>query len=481
SFSAARPMQDLELTLQFDAPALASLNGTYVLSTLTTEQRSTLAQYGVVLPEAGTTTGSVDLRSVIPAIYNQGHDTSSPVTLRVKANNRWGGKTVTMVVTRPVYTMHKQAEGNAWSKSIYIDPVAAEDVATDIEGLGAKVAKHMSYQISSDGGATWADIATPVTDGKPMASGRSVDSDYMIRGCIAGTNIYSTDASTYHTEAEVAVPNGDFESLTEKIAITDLTMGGLYEVSVAFFIYSYQNTLSFTISEPVGWGTINHITCNYNGAANKNSWFVVPSTFNTNCYAKMYQDFGVGVEGTTHTEADHFANKTAQHGANAMVLQNVAWSLNGNTPDKSGGQFSTTYYCKNAPTNVNYTRSAGQLFLQDEVGEGNAYGTRPTVLSFYYLYGNQKDAAERGYAEVELLAGDDVIGTGTSLLSAQGSYTLASVPITYSIIDRKATRLRIKFKSSNASNITTADVTGWEQCSYGASLQVDNLTFTYGK
>ena len=46
---------------------------------------------------------------------------------------------------------------------------------------------------------------------------------------------------------------------------------------------------------------------------------------------------------------------------------------------------------------------------------------------------------------------------------------------------RRADRLRIQFVSTDASTIQTENVTSWYQCSYGAQLTVDNLTFVYDR
>ena len=158
-----------------------------------------------------------------------------------------------------------------------------------------------------------------------------------------------------------------------------------------------------------------------------------------------------------------------------MVVRNVAWDYNGKNPDTSGGPFNTTYYCKNKPTIAN--RSAGELSLD------TLFNVRPSVLSGYYKYTRDaQDATENAVVKVTILNGSTVIGEGSAELGAAGDYSHFTVPVTYSVTNKKATALKIMIKSSNRAegSIKTTDYLGTlEAWSYGAVLTIDNLTFTY--
>ncbi|MDD7404708.1 MAG: DUF4493 domain-containing protein, partial [Bacteroidales bacterium] len=175
---------------------------------------------------------------------------------------------------------------------------------------------------------------------------------------------------SFTTEDELAVPNGDFENLTQTISSSDILKDGIPQGGKYSIGFKYQNTQTFAISEPTGWGSINSITCNIN-SSNRNSWFVVPSTYNTTLSWRAYRDFGR----ITKTP-DVYRELKAQSGDNAMVVRNVGWSNSGTTPDSSSG--ATTYYCKNIPAVAN--ASAGQLFLD------SCFTVRPVTLTGYYKY-----------------------------------------------------------------------------------------------
>lgn len=474
------PLQDMELALDLEDPAFSKLNGTYLLSELTEEQRISLTEAGIILPALGDVPESIDglnfEKLAAKLSTNEGYITSNKLSLRIKANNRWNSESpisTTIFIAHPIFSLPKQAEGNAWSTSTFIDAIKT----TDIDGRGmasSEVLGLLIYELSADGGTTWQEMSTMMGYDKPLIKGLQIEQSYQLRARLKNTQLVSNNTSSFTTEAQNSVPNGDFEELTEWRKIEDLKMGGQYSV----WPVNYQNTLSVTVSHPNGWETKNNITCNLDGAQNKNTWFCVPSTFNTSCNARIRQDFGAGASGTTHTKADLYADRTAQSGSTAMVLQNVGWSLNGTTPSRSGGAFNTTYYCTNKPSSIS-DHSVGELFLKDEAGEGNEFATRPTKMKFFYTYANQKTANEMGTVDVEVLNGEEVIGRGSAKLSAQNEYRETAVAISYTVIDKKVNRLRIKFKSSDQTTITTEDVTSWYQCSYGAQLTVDNVTFDY--
>ena len=272
-----------------------------------------------------------------------------------------------------------------------------------------------------------------------------------------------TEASvTFTTEAANGVPNGDFEDLVVTIDNVTMNQGSKYNYLGA----SYQNTQTFTISEPTGWTSINDQTCIN---ATQNSWFAVPSTYNTTLAWDSYRSFGL-----SHDVPAVYNGLTAQSGSNAMVVRNVGWDANGTAPSK--GSYGTKKYCPNIPTVANV--SAGQLSLDDK-----AFTVRPASLQGYYKYSRDGlDASEKAVVTVTLLNGGTEIGKGSAELDAADAYTLFSVPVTYSVTNKKADELKIMITSSNraAGSIKVSDHLGEREASkYGAILTVDNLTFSY--
>lgn len=477
------PLQDMELTLNLEDPVMSSLNGTYLLSELTDEQRNALTEVGIILPTIGDAPESIDglhfedfaskLRT------NEGNITSNTLSLRVKANNRWNSESpisTTLFIARPRFTMPELNEAGAWSKTLYFSGVDEDH----IQGAGTavqEVLNRIQYELSNDGGETWTLANTAEAAEMLYTNNLQSNCEYLLRAIIKGTSLVSDNIQPFHTEEELGVPNGSFEELTEKIELNDLHLGGQYRVMWVHM----QPKLKAKISEPNGWATINQTTCDLENSVTLNSWFVVPSTFNSNSGATFWsQDIDAGTSLAPNGDADRFKGYTSQDGEVAMILQNVAWDRNGTVPKESGGFFNTTYYCTNSPSSF-ANQSAGELFLQDENGEGNNFASRPTGLQFYYQYKDMEDSNERGVVQLELLNGETVVATSTAKLAAANDWTQASVNLDFNTMKQKANRLRLKFKSSDAKEIKTKNRTQHYQCSTGATLVVDNLTFVYGR
>ena len=336
-------------------------------------------------------------------------------------------------------------EGNVWSHEATI-------TVSDAAAIGGKLylngAEYTNY----------------TTEGANITiKGLAKATQYTVR--LEDSEGFISTLVSFTTEDELAVPNGDFENLTQTISLSDIPQGGKYSI----WPIDYQNTQTFAISEPTGWGSINSITCNIN-ASNLNSWFVVPSTYNTTLSWRAYRDFGI----TTKTP-DVYRDLTHQSGNNAMVVRNVGWDNNGTTPSSSSG--ATTYYCKNIPTVAN--ASAGQLFLE------TSFSVRPEKLTGYYKYklcdANLDDTEKAKVTVTVYDSSNAVVGQGSVELGAQAIYTPFNVPVTYTVL-KKANKIKIMITSSNRAegSVKVSDHLGEREASkYGAILTVDNLSFSY--
>lgn len=282
---------------------------------------------------------------------------------------------------------------------------------------------------------------------------------------------------SFTTEEAKGVPNGDFETLkSDAISVTDMNMGGKWTRTVLPSASEYYNYESFTVYEPDGWTTINNKTCNLS-ASTLNSWFVIPSTYATNL-SWDGRCPGAGGLGAGNETPSTYQNLTAQSGNIAMVVRNVAWDANGTEPgvDKKTGNVNySNYYCTNVPTIAN--RSAGVLNLDAE------FATRPSALNGYYKYAlDSQDAEEKAVVTVSILNGSTVLATGSVELGAADNYTAFNVPLTYTVTNKVATKVKIDITSSNRAEgaiKTSNHLYKYEASSYGAILTVDNLTFSY--
>lgn len=405
--------------------------------------------------------------------------TDKPVVVEGSYANGAKTSTISIPVKTPAFTITAE-EYDIWARRATVKLTAEDSQYQEAVDRYAVLFANSTGQ--------WETVASTLSQGRRVITGLNPDTRYQLRGsCNSGQdNVNYSGDLTLRTESAAAVPNGDFEEIAQTISVTDMNQGGKYSV----WPVNYQNTCSFTIQEPTGWASVNAKTCNLS-AANQNSWFVIPSTYNTTLTWDAYRSFAPST-----VTPDLYRDLTAQSGSNAMVVRNVAWDANGTTPATSGGAFNTTYYNTNVPGIAN--RSAGKLFLgsysysggSEIYTEGVSFASRPSALKGWYKYANDgNDPTETGVVTVTLLNGQKVIATGTARLSAAADYTEFSVPVTYSVTNQKATTLRIMITSSNHASYNQSEESAaiktsvsngqYESASRGATLTIDNLTFTY--
>lgn len=259
-------------------------------------------------------------------------------------------------------------------------------------------------------------------DGKPteLQPGREYTPQYSI---FAGDFSYGK-RTTFKTETTQDVPNGEFSKLLEnKLESGSLNVGGKFKNTAAIEHYI---TSSFSYSLPTDWATINDLTA-WSGASNKNSWFVVASSWAEN---------------------------------NTAVMRNVGYSHNGTDPSTSGSNLGSTYYCTNTPSDNDLTHAAGEIFLGSftfdgttKRNEGVSFASRPSSISFEYTYTLENGNEDTGYAYIAVCdASGNVIGTTEPFLIPETSnLTTKEIDINYKKFGNPAALLKIGFKSSSQS------------------------------
>lgn len=359
-------------------------------------------------------------------------------------------------------------------------------VTSDAVGA-ADLAKAATVFLSRDG-TTFTRTDATVNGGKLAISGLNPGTQYTIRVSVTGDVNDSCTPLVFTTETAAAVPNGDFETLTQTLSENGMHQNGEWGITAGIY---YQSTLSYTISEPNGWASVNKKTTS---GTTRNSWFVVPSTFNSTLtwQSTVPKIKVVGTGGGTETPAS-YAGFTAHSGNNAMVLRNVAWDPAGDVPAKeyhtTSGVSGTNHFNQKV---ANVSRiSAGRLFLgsysysngTETFNEGTSFTSRPKALTGYYQYTcDSQDASERGIVTVSVLSGSTVIATGSARLAASATYMPFTVALNYVADASKATSVRIMFTSSDKNEndiLVTTFNSRYESAKHGATLVVDNLGFTY--
>lgn len=274
------------------------------------------------------------------------------------------------------------------------------------------------------------------TDGNAFtgASTAKDGGDYRLSGSLRPATAYKIRAKVGNivsnvvdvtTEPAVQLPNGDMESWSTK----NIDCG------------AYDMT-SYIPATP--WATLNDLTTSSPNSLDGRSIHV--ATVETN-------------------EA---------HSGKAAAIRTVGWYASGATP-----------YNKQPEKHT-----AGELFLGSYSGGANygtAFTSRPSALKFWYKF-SEFNAGDKALAEVEVLdASGNVIASGRGTYSNSATYNEATIALTYSRNSAKAAQLRVKFRSSDKAEVTSADVskltTGifsdHKQHATGATFYVDDITLVY--
>ncbi len=399
-------------------------------------ERTGVGRYLAVLP----LTPSVD-GSYVRAVFNGGVKMSDPVSV---------------VRSIPQYAVACERE-NIWPSQV--------DLMFSGDNL-SEIIPYINVLVQPSGGS-WhpAVVERSVADGRITVKTLTPSTSYNIR---ITTGVNDTHEFSVSTESALELPNADFEDVTETIKMKSVNCGGKYSnLSSWMPIYNKADIL---VSEPKKWASVNKKTC-ASFASNSNTWFQVPTT-------EIIASMGSGQW--------------------SVRIRNAAWSWEGVEPPRDA-RTDRQYYSSYTPDNLN--RSAGKLFLgsydvdksgKETYNEGIAFTSRPTAVSGTYTYvQDYHDTSETGMVVVRLVndeSGKAVeIGRGVGYLNPSTSLTRFNVPITYSVRNKRATRLMLMVTSSNHASYSIAEETRairttdrlQSAVSLGAELTIDQLALLY--
>lgn len=274
------------------------------------------------------------------------------------------------------------------------------------------------------------------------------------------------------TEGTPQLPNNDFEERKDGPRFKNMPSGGVY-AQTSVDIFNWQHHTTYKCEVPKEWANTNAKTFNLS-ASNINTWYVQPSV-------RLIRD-------------------DASSGSFSVLLTSVAYDPAGEDipPYAQTGE----PYLDYSPVVPHIShRAAGKLFLgeysfnaatgEETYREGVAWNSRPYSVSGTYKY--LPSAAERdddGLVVVEVIGKSEgqevVIASGKLLLPYAGSFTAFNVPLSYSLLGVKATRLKLMFASSShigtieeeSANVTTV-ADPQTATSTGGKLWIDNIQMTY--
>ena len=333
-------------------------------------------------------------------------------------------------------------EGNIWAWKMTGITATLADV-TEIPADAS-----LGLQWSTDGN-NWSTEKAPVSmSGNTLnygdVSGLSPATAYRFRVVpMHQTDRASVTAGSFTTEAALQVGNSGFEEYTAQSYTTPVTWASDFKVT---------------------WWQL------YNNASNV--WWGVNAmrTIEDGSVATAYQDY------KTYPCVAVF--NSASYSGNSVML-------------------ATVYIGSSVASEIKHgdTNYPGEIFLGTANGrnkgswaktsEGHAFASRPSALSFMHRF-NPNGAAY--YAQIQVLdASGNIIGTGEKNdgTAAVTAWTKVTIPITYSVTDRKATQLRISIRSSKTGgegarkldNIST--LSGSHKIYCGNALYVDEVKLLY--
>lgn len=132
---------------------------------------------------------------------------------------------------------------------------------------------------------------------------------------------------------------------------------------------------------------------------------------------------------------------------------------------------------------------AGELYLgsyDSGANYGIDFASRPAKLSFWYQY-SPYASDDTGYADIEVLdASGNTIATGSTTLASASDFTQATISLTYARGVAKASTIRVKFRSSSKSSLSTStdlptlrSTSGATSTYTGSELYIDDIELTY--
>lgn len=309
---------------------------------------------------------------------------------------------------------------------------------TSSDGRNAEVAASAKLFVSTDG-TNFSEATTTVKGNLIVATGLNPSTTYTMYAEAGGKKSKSV---TVTTEKGSQLANADMETW-------EIVSG-----KSKYWWVSYLGSSSSSI-----WGTMNKLTTSEGGSST--------NAFNRNGCAYC------AISGTDRT-----TDKAS--GTYAAVISTVGWGGD----NSAAGSISN---CKNITVGSLHLGSS-PASKSESVNYGVSFNSRPDALKFNYKY-TAKNSADYGYAEAWVKdASGNVIASGTKDLSATGSYTSVTIPLTYKEDAAKAATICVIFRSSGNSACQTISDDNLSKPGFGnlsdgkylgSQLYIDDVTLNY--
>ncbi len=402
NYHAFMPVEDIEFELDFNDPNLYVLNKTYKMSEMTEEERNTLAEAGIILPELHTETGAIDFTQMTGRLLSMksGADARNTINVRVYANQRWSTQTKYVIYAQcPEFSITVN-ENDFWSKEF---SVRALNVAS---GNAERIKENMVFQYTEDG-INWIDCNTGMAQKFASVPERK---EYQVRALYRGSITSNVEGVVLETPAQM--PNSGMEDWY----YVQLHKKGFLSTNT-YTVYPWtENGSSF-------WETNNDFTTRNRGTfSNIYNCFPAVSFVkdaHSGTWAAELRNTGNGRGNTTPS--------------NVLDMNKVAGELfTGNINVTTGGSDAS-------PSGDNYTITPGRDF-----------SVRPTALRFYHKY--VPYGTDTWRASIELLDGNGNSIISQTYESSEASNTWTPVTVTLNYTDgtdyAKCKSIFVKFSST---------------------------------
>lgn len=439
NYQALKPIEDIEMTLNFEDPTLNSLNKTYIFSKITEEERQQLVNAGITLPELNNTTGSFELTNMISKLLcaNDGTTAVNHISLRIKANNRWSDiKEYTINTLRPEFNITVN-EGDFWSKEFAIREFNVT------EGNAEKIKSNIVYQYSENGGTSW----TNCNEGmKQKFSTHPENKNYKVRALYRG--LLASNIADVTLETPAQLPNSDMEE---------------------WYIETKKKSGTWPFKDKTYYTFHPYLE----GAAGSSWW----DTNNDKAQGGTYA-LGIWYEGcfascVSYTEDSHTGSKAA------LIYVSGCGDEYANT--------SNTYVGG---------AMVGSLFIgsyNSGIVQGHDFPSRPTSISFWYKY--KPYNSDTFKVIVSLKDGENEIANGIYEPEAysieDNEYKQATINFNFINYEQKPTTICVQFLASNKTDLSQDDFILGTTISYptignwtvhmGSILKIDDISLTFDK
>ncbi len=425
-FTTSTKLQDIELTFNIQDPGFAHLNGTHLLSALTTTEQQQLAAAGIVLPRLGDVNGTIDLKQFAQTLQtNKGATTTNTVALRVKANDRWDSETPTQYtirVNKPEFSITAQPE-DMWSKEFTVQEAQITSGNTDV------LKQKIRYQYSADG-TTWIDF----TNGKrQMFASHPATKNYQVRA--------------YYREGITSAPiSVQLENPTQ---LPNSGMEEWYYSNVARTINTY---FPWSSGGSSFWNTNNSYTTRYSSST---GWLM--GSYPYNCFPAV-----------SYVVGGHSGNRAAEIRSTASGRGNT---LPSNVLDlnKVPGELFT------GEISVNQGGSSavpsGDKYTIDE--NGRSFDSRPTALRLWYKYNRYGEDTWRAKIVLQDANHRTIVQKELKSTQAVSDWTRLEVPLTYTYGVTYA-KCKYIFVVISSSVYSLSDSMPWQKYNDGYALWEDN-------